>query len=175
MTLTNLTEYDLHKNIRVLGTNDDKHGLRHVSIFESKFYPFVGVQFHPEAVLFEFKDFRGHHNIPHNLNATRLSQYFANYFVEQTRENSNCFESQDELNAYSIHNYQPQFTAASKDDRYIQKYFFPLWVLELKSVFKFWIKQSICPNWCSRDFYFLKDFSKRPTKLVHLKQNKSID
>ena len=125
MTLTNLTRYGLDKNLNLLGTNTDKNGLEHVSIFESKYYPFAGVQFHPEAVLFEFKDFRGHHNIPHSLDAARLSQYFANYFVEQTRANRNCFESQDELNAYSIHNYQPQFTAAA-DDRYIQKYFFPL-------------------------------------------------
>ena len=96
------------------------------SLQSDRWYPFVGVQFHPEAVLFEFKNFRAHHNIPHSLDAIQVSQYFANYFVERTRANKNCFDSQDELNSFSIHNYQPEFTAASKDDRYIQKYFFPL-------------------------------------------------
>ena len=126
MTIQNVTKYHLNRNVRVLGTNRDVDNLKHVSIIESKYYPFYGVQFHPEAVLFEFKDFKSHHNVPHSFAAIRVSQFFANFFVEQTRKNRNCFESQDELNAFLIHNYQPEFTAARADDRYIQKYFFPI-------------------------------------------------
>lgn len=124
--MANVTKYNLNRNIRILGTNWDKDGLKHVSIFESKFYPFFGVQFHPEVVLFEFKDFRGHHHIPHGADAVQVSQYFANFFVKQTRKNRNCFDSEDELNSYLIHNYQPTFTALSKTERHIQKYYFPL-------------------------------------------------
>lgn len=126
MSMSNVTKYNLNRNIRILGTNRDKDGLKHVSIFESKFYPFFGVQFHPEVVLFEFKDFRGHHHIMHDFDAVQVSQYFANFFVGQTRKNKNCFDSEEELNAYSIHNFQPQFTALSKTERKIQKYFFAL-------------------------------------------------
>ena len=126
MSIRNITTYKLNKNLRILGTNRDLDDLKHASIIESKFYPFYGTQFHPEAVLFEFKNYKGHHNIPHSLRAIQVSQYLANFFVQQTRKNRNCFSSLDELNEYSINNYQPEFTAASKTDRYMQKYFFPL-------------------------------------------------
>lgn len=124
--MQNITKYNLNKNIRILGTNQDKNGLKYVSIIESKYYPFFGVQFHPEVVLFEFKDYKSHHNIPHSFSAIQVSQYFANFFVQKTRKNKNCFDSQEELNSYSIHNYQVEFTAKSRTDRYMEKYFFPL-------------------------------------------------
>lgn len=93
---------------------------------KAKYYPFYGVQFHPEAVLFEFKDFKGHRHIPHDLKSIEVSQFFANFFVQQTRKNRNCFSTKEELNEYSIHNYNVEFTATNKLDKYMEKYFFQL-------------------------------------------------
>lgn len=80
MTMTNMTKYNLNKNLRILGTNKDKQGLNHVSIFEAKYYPFYGVQFHPEAILYEFKDFRNHHNIPHDSAGKIFVSIFNKYY-----------------------------------------------------------------------------------------------
>lgn len=49
-------------------------------------------------------------NIPHTVNSIKITQYFANFFVKETRKNSNRFPS-DDIEANSlIYNYNPVYT-----------------------------------------------------------------
>lgn len=106
MTRENFTLHGLDDDWRILATNEDKRGLEFISVFESKDYPFYGIQFHPEKNLFEFITGK---NIPHSLNSALISQYFANFFVEQTRKNEHSFHDwQSEQNAL-IYNYNASF------------------------------------------------------------------
>lgn len=93
----------LTNNWQILSTNKDIHGIEFISVIESKNYPFYGVQFHPEKNLFEFK--QGHH-IPHNKEAVLVSQYFANFFVEECRKNNHSWVAANDL----IYNFSPRYT-----------------------------------------------------------------
>lgn len=71
-------------------------------------YPFYGVISHPEKI--QFEDYP--ENIPHTLDAIRVSQYFANFFVEETRKNNNTFNGDEKR--HLIYNFpitfiQPKF------------------------------------------------------------------
>ncbi|KRT81319.1 Peptidase [Oryctes borbonicus] len=56
----------LLKDWRILATSKDRNNFEFVSVFESRKYPFYGVQFHPEKANFEFRE-QG--DIPHSLDA----------------------------------------------------------------------------------------------------------
>lgn len=83
-------------------------------------YPFYGVQFHPEKNLYEWvRD----HNISHTANAIKASQYFANFFINECRQNSNGFTGIDEENRMLIYNFPPTFTGRNKSP-FEQSYLF---------------------------------------------------
>ena len=63
-----------------MSLNHDKNGLEFISTIEHITYPFYGIQFHPEKNIYEWVDGK---NIPHGKNATIVSQYFANFFIEE--------------------------------------------------------------------------------------------
>lgn len=46
-------------------------------------YPFYGVAFHPEKVLFEWTLSKMHQNTPHSAEAVKVSQYFSYFFVNE--------------------------------------------------------------------------------------------
>jgi len=64
----------------VLSLNHDKGGIKFISTLEHKQFPFYGLQFHPEKNLYEWAIKK---NIPHGINAIIVSQYFANFFVNE--------------------------------------------------------------------------------------------
>lgn len=64
----------------ILTVNQDWDGLEFVSSVEHKTKPYYGIQFHPEKTMFEWKE---SHLTPHDVNAIKVSQYFANFFVGQ--------------------------------------------------------------------------------------------
>ena len=92
---------------RVLSLNHAYDGVEFISSLESKKYPFYGLQFHPEKNIYEWKIGK---KIPHSKNAVLVSQYFANFFVNEARNNSNEFKS-DEESGKLIYNYPTKYTA----------------------------------------------------------------
>lgn len=119
-TKDNFTRYGLSDNWKILATNKDRNGLEFISAFESDDYPFYGIQFHPEKNQFEFVR---NYNIPHSLNAVKVAQYFANFFLEEARRNEHGFEDRQEERDALIYNYNPVFTGA-RNSTYEQVYVF---------------------------------------------------
>lgn len=91
----------------VLATNVDRKGREFVSLVEGKKYPVYASQFHPEKNAFEWN---GQESvpIPHNLMAVRMEQFFANFFVDEARNNNQSFGSSE--SDVLIYNYNPIFT-----------------------------------------------------------------
>jgi len=59
---------------------DGSSGVKYISSMEHKTYPFFGVQFHPEKIMYEWTT---KEKIPHSPDAVIASQYFATFFVNQ--------------------------------------------------------------------------------------------
>lgn len=107
VTIKKLNSHNITDQFRVLSTNRDRNGREFISSLEVIGYPFYGLQFHPEKNLYEWKTGRG---IPHGDGATRVSQYFANFFVKEARKNNNHFENEEEV-PHLIYNYRAKHTA----------------------------------------------------------------
>ncbi|XP_056630052.1 gamma-glutamyl hydrolase-like isoform X1 [Diorhabda sublineata] len=115
-----LKKYEILDDWRILSTNRDSNNLTFISSMEHKRYPFYGLQFHPEKNIFEFSKNSG---IPHSSIAVRASQYFANFFVDECRKNTNCFDNEDIEKGVLIYNYNPIYTGFNKSS-YEQLYAF---------------------------------------------------
>ncbi|XP_061402619.1 gamma-glutamyl hydrolase [Musca vetustissima] len=105
---------------RVMSLNHDWDGSEFISSIEHKKYPFYGVQFHPEKNLYEFVQNR---NITHTTLAIKASQYFADFFVGETRRNRQFFKNQTEETEALIYNYAPKYTGAIGSS-FMQQYLF---------------------------------------------------
>lgn len=109
----------VHTYVHCLVQKNLKHFLIQKLHFAFR-YPFYGVQFHPEKVLYEFIPNR---NITHTSQAVIASQYFADFFLNEVRKNRNHFANRtEEINAL-IYNYQPVYTGA-KGSAFVQQYLF---------------------------------------------------
>jgi gamma-glutamyl hydrolase len=88
----------------ILSTMRDKSGTQFVGMVEAKNYPIFGSQFHPEKNLYEWNE----DVIPHFYDAVATTTYLSNFFVAQTRKNTNVFP-QSQLTPSLIYNYPPIF------------------------------------------------------------------
>jgi len=104
----------------VLATNVDRKGKEFVSLVEGKKYPVYASQFHPEKNNFEWGA-QEENPIPHSLIAVRMSQFFADFMVDEARNNNQNF-GKDE-NDFLIYNYAPLFTGKS-GGYFTQEYYF---------------------------------------------------
>ncbi|KAM9312026.1 gamma-glutamyl hydrolase-like [Gastrophryne carolinensis] len=104
---------------RILSTNQDLKGKEFVSTFEARDYPIYGVQWHPEVNRFQWNS---DYAYPHSENAIWISQYLANFFVNEARKNLNHFKNSDEEESALIYNWSPTYTANISG--YEQVYFF---------------------------------------------------
>lgn len=120
LTEDSFMQNDLHKDWQIIATSKDTNGFEFVSIFESRKYPFYGVQFHPEKTNFEFKKCA---NIPHNQESIYISQYFANFFVQECRRNNQRYPDWKTEQKALIYNYMPHFTGI-QNSSYMQLYMF---------------------------------------------------
>lgn len=120
VTEKNFTLFGLDRDWRIVATNKDVYGLEFISVFESKRYPFYGIQFHPEKNQYEFKSSL---KIPHSKQAVETSQYFANFFVEETRKNNHSFADWKAEKKALIYNYPAHYTGI-KNSSYEQLYMF---------------------------------------------------
>ncbi|XP_023235548.1 gamma-glutamyl hydrolase-like [Centruroides sculpturatus] len=89
----------------------------------SRKYPFYAVAWHPEKNQYEFVYNAKHQNIPHSYEAILISQYFANFFVNETRKNFHQFSSVKQEQEALIYKYNPVYTGLHGSS-YEQKYFF---------------------------------------------------
>jgi gamma-glutamyl hydrolase len=96
----------LRENFDILTTSIDRQGVEYVSSAEHRQYPFLATQWHPEKPPFEF----GMAEVPHSLDAIRVSQHLANQFVDAARRSSHAFASPEEELNDLIYNYKLWFT-----------------------------------------------------------------
>ena len=77
-----------------------------ISSFEAKDYPIYAIQFHPENNNFD-------HSMTHNrtvsMESTRVSQLFADFFVNECRKNGHHFDSPEEELKYDMNKYPTYF------------------------------------------------------------------
>lgn len=128
-TKEDFEEHSLDQQFNILATNRDKNGLEFISAYESNTYPFYGIQWHPEKVLYEFVR---NYNIPHTSNSVKASQYFANFFVDEARRNDHAFQSWQEEQEALIYNYYPEFIGKNNSS-YEQVYVFKRETNEIRS------------------------------------------
>jgi len=121
LTETNFTISGLDNFLNILSTNLDDDNLAFISSFEARNYPIWGLQFHPEKNIYEWSN--KYTSIPHSPEAIKVGQYFAEFFVEQARQNSHTFATLQEETESLIYNYQPIYTGAVSGS-FLQCYFF---------------------------------------------------
>lgn len=135
-----LRRVNLTDEFHVLSLNRDKKGLEFISTLEHRRFPFYGLQFHPEKNLYEWVTSK---NIPHGTDASVISQYFANFFVNEgnnrsfrfarrrddidflcaARKNSHGFRTKQEELHSLIYNYPVTYTAL-RNSSFQQSYMF---------------------------------------------------
>ncbi|XP_013400427.1 gamma-glutamyl hydrolase-like [Lingula anatina] len=97
---------ELKKFYRVLSKNNDKKGSPFVSSMEAYRYPFYGTQFHPEKNNFIWDP---SYKLEHTMHSALVSQYFANFFVDECRKSKHRFPSPELEAKVMIDNYKPVF------------------------------------------------------------------
>lgn len=120
VTEEDLRRVNLATEFRVMSLNKDLLGQTFISTLEHTTYPFYGIQFHPEKNLYEWKTGK---NIPHGSDASRIAQYFANFFINEARKNSHRFKTTQEEELSLIYNYPITYTAP-QGSSYLQCYMF---------------------------------------------------
>jgi len=108
LTMQNFTKYDMGEFWNVISTNEDMNGMEFISMIEAKDYPVYGVQFHPEKNNYEWAPKLP--SIPHSRGAVKISNYFADFFVEESRKSTHQFPSRKVEEEYLIYNWNPIYT-----------------------------------------------------------------
>ena len=121
LTIKNFTEYGISEHYNVLSTNFDKNGLQYVSSMEAKHYPFYAVQFHPEKNIYEWPTKEGHSRIPHSGAAIEVSQFYAQFFINEARKSNHTMPA-EVFNRESIYNFNANYTGDNSP--FMQMYFF---------------------------------------------------
>lgn len=115
----------LRSTFRVLSTNADRTGRSFVSMVEGIDLPVWATQFHPEKNIFEqgveLPSGAPYEAVSHSRAAVAVSQYFANFFVEQCRASAHRFRSASDEWAQLIY---PHKTSTAKAPEFEQVYFF---------------------------------------------------
>lgn len=113
---------EIQKIFNVVSYSYDRNNVKFVSIMESKKYPLLGVQHHPEKNLFEWATAS---NYAHSFLGYSYSQYFGDYFVQMARTSCQKFDSEEQLSPYLIYNYPVTYTQGQfKDKHFTQCYLF---------------------------------------------------
>ncbi|KAK3754430.1 hypothetical protein QZH41_009214 [Actinostola sp. cb2023] len=111
----------LNTFMKVLSTNMDIDKKVHfLSTVEASKYPFYGSQWHPEKNQFEWTT---EENINHSKEAILITQYVADFFVDQARLSKHHFGSKKEELSALIYNYKPH-PCLPDITHYEQCYFF---------------------------------------------------
>lgn len=98
----------LEQFYHVTSTNTDSKGLEFVSSFEAKNYPFFGIQWHPEKINFVHSPLITY-SLHNSLHGVQVSQFCANFLVEEARKNKNAFKSIEEEGRFLFNSYSSSF------------------------------------------------------------------
>jgi gamma-glutamyl hydrolase len=110
----------LDEFFNVISINKDRKGREFVSTIEAKRFPVFATQWHPEIPQFIWHRYPNPWEvIPREPECYSAMQYFANFFVLETRRNSRKFVSLDEEKSSLIYNY------FAKDFEGTRSYVFP--------------------------------------------------
>ncbi|CAL4063808.1 unnamed protein product [Meganyctiphanes norvegica] len=125
VTPQTFVKYGLNNDYTVISNNFDTNGLEFISTVEHKTLPIYGQQWHPEKNMFEWK----YSSISHTPEAIHVGLYFAQFFGDQARKNSNSFSSRTEERKHLIYNYNPIYLTPFKESHdyyssFHQAYFF---------------------------------------------------
>lgn len=128
----------LDKDYRLVSTSShDNHTF--VSTIEHLRVPIYATQWHPEKALFEFVVNQHIGNIAHDENAVLVSQYMANFLINEARRNRNHFQNKKEELDSLIYNYQQnlQYTGKNENSSFEEIYVFSKAQPTLKPVYWF--------------------------------------
>ncbi|XP_067671281.1 gamma-glutamyl hydrolase A-like isoform X2 [Haliotis asinina] len=118
MEKTFSTTSSLSDFYRVLSTNKDRRGKVFVSTMEAFKYPFYATQWHPEDINYGWNP---NSDIDHTPEAILVTQYFANFFVNEARKSRHRFPDAASESAAVMENYKPLFIT---DGSFIELYIF---------------------------------------------------
>ncbi|XP_041362230.1 gamma-glutamyl hydrolase A-like isoform X2 [Gigantopelta aegis] len=93
----------LNSFYRVLSTNKGRKQISFISTMEAYKYPFYGSQWHPEANIFLWNP---KEHMDHEFAAIKVSQYFADFFVNEARKSSHTFPSITMESSHMIENFK---------------------------------------------------------------------
>lgn len=113
-----MANHKLKNFYKVLATNHGRDRREFVSLIESYKYPFYASQWHPEKNAFMWTVNAA---IDHSLHAIKVTQYFADFFVNEARKNYHHFDSAEEEVGQMIENYKRK---PAGDTSFIVRYFF---------------------------------------------------
>lgn len=105
-TETYSRDKNLNKFYSCLSTNRGKKGKQFVSTIEAYNYPIFGVQWHPEKNAFEWFPKVA---INHSKEAILITQYAADFFVNQARLSGHRFSNKEDEDAALIYHHNPVF------------------------------------------------------------------
>ncbi|XP_073969598.1 LOW QUALITY PROTEIN: gamma-glutamyl hydrolase-like [Rhodnius prolixus] len=114
-----ITALGLEKYWRVLSINTDGEHKEFISSMQAYKYPYVGVQFHPEKVSFEWSITQ---NNPHSMLAIKANRLFYDWLVQEARQNKHHFNDSKKEKSALIYNYQQVYTGSEGD--FEQQYVF---------------------------------------------------
>ncbi|KAK9501319.1 hypothetical protein O3M35_012056 [Rhynocoris fuscipes] len=106
VTQQNLSHFHLDKFWQVLTVNYDRTNKEFISSMEAYKYPFVGVQFHPEKVAYEWSMKL---NILHSPLAVRVNRLFYDWLIYQSRFSRSRFNNTDIESRLLIYNFSPYY------------------------------------------------------------------
>ncbi|RWS20802.1 gamma-glutamyl hydrolase-like isoform X2 [Leptotrombidium deliense] len=123
VTMQDFEKFGSKENLLPISMNHDTNGVNFISMVEAINFPFYGVQFHPEYVIYQFIESMS--GIVHSDEAIAVSQYFTRFFVSEARKNNHKFKSKEEENLALIYNYNVTYTGRNNTLR-PQTYYFPM-------------------------------------------------
>lgn len=120
MTMENFASMNLNEFWNPFTVNKDVNNLTFISIVESKDYPIVGLQFHPEKNAYEWEK-----NDPHSWSTVYSARYFDDWFVNECHKNKHDYytANRTSLNTKLIYNYPTTYIGEKKNPFFEQVYF----------------------------------------------------
>ncbi|RUS83698.1 hypothetical protein EGW08_008546 [Elysia chlorotica] len=109
---------ELSNFYKILATNHGRDNLEFVSLMEAYHYPIYASQWHPEKNVFKWSTGKA---VNHDFHAIRVTQYMANFFVNEARKNNHHFDSPDEEAKEMIENDLRVFIP---DHEFSEEYYF---------------------------------------------------
>ena len=102
------------KYLDILTYNYDINKIKYITTFKYKKYPFYGVQYHPEKIMFEWLD----PLIPHSQNFLDVSKKMSEFFVKECKKSNNILKDKSLLiSYYHLYSRSEAYSIVKKKER----------------------------------------------------------